>query len=85
MPPSNSFPTGAHGSEHKHGTRDRVERGPKARAKVAMARAKVEEKVKGNSDIGQGHKMRMDENIKAQVFFLWFMVPHLVVRCMSRG
>ena len=34
-----------------------------------MARAKVEEKVKGNSDIGQGHKMRMDENIKAQVFF----------------
>ena len=33
-----------------------------------MARAKVEEKVKGNSDIGQGHKMRMDENTKAQVF-----------------
>ena len=49
-----------------------------------MGRARVEEKVKGNSDIGQGPKMHMDENTKAQVS-LCFMVPHLVFRYMSRG
>ena len=71
-------------AESTRRTRDRVARGPKSKAKVAMGRARVEEKVKGNSDIGQGPKMHMDENTKAQVS-LCFMVPHLVVRCMSRG